>query len=144
MMNATGYKSPQRSNSIRPRRKAESGQSLVELGILAPVLVFVLVGVVDFGRIFMVEQVITNAAREGARVAVVDTSSTLASQTVQSYMQGAGLDMSQATITITGANAATGQPTVVAITYKVTSLALQLVHANSNITLSATSSMLHE
>lgn len=48
-------------------RRRERGNSLVEMAVIAPLLVLLLTGVVDFGRAFNVYIVITNAAREGAR-----------------------------------------------------------------------------
>jgi Flp pilus assembly protein TadG len=147
MMKATKHRlTGPLDSSIRPQRRADSGQSLVELGILVPVFVVILVGVLDFGRILMVRHIITNAAREGARVAsVADQYSSSPLETTRSYLERGGLSLSQATITITGANAPSGQPTTVTVSYQVTSLALQVVHASSSaITLSTTSSMLRE
>jgi Flp pilus assembly protein TadG len=45
----------------------ERGQSLVETGIVFPILLLLLAAVVDFGRAFDAYIVLTNAAREGAR-----------------------------------------------------------------------------
>lgn len=47
--------------------KAQRGQSLVELALLVPVLILILIGIIDFGRVFNAYITITNAAREGAR-----------------------------------------------------------------------------
>jgi Flp pilus assembly protein TadG len=130
------------------RRKSQSGQGLVELGILVPFITLVLVGVVDFGRVLMVRHVITNAAREGARVACMGSSSSSESEvssTVGMYIAGAGLDMGQAAVTITGVTAGPGLPATVTIGYRVTSLAMQMVNCeDSNFTMTASSSMPHE
>lgn len=42
------------------------GQSLVEFAILAPILLLLILGAMDFGRMFYTKIVLTNAAREGA------------------------------------------------------------------------------
>jgi Flp pilus assembly protein TadG len=47
--------------------KRAEGQSLVELVIILPILLIILLGVIDFGRVFYAYVTITNAAREGAR-----------------------------------------------------------------------------
>jgi len=47
--------------------KRERGQALVELAILLPILLVILLGVIDFGRVFYAYVTITNASREGAR-----------------------------------------------------------------------------
>lgn len=49
------------------RRGSERGQSMVELALLVPLLALILLGLIDFGRVFGAFIVITNAAREGAR-----------------------------------------------------------------------------
>ena len=45
------------------------GQSLVELALLLPVLMWVAAGVVDFGRVYYYDITAINAARAGVRVA---------------------------------------------------------------------------
>lgn len=47
--------------------KRERGQALVELAMLLPILLIILLGIIDFGRVFYAYVTITNAAREGAR-----------------------------------------------------------------------------
>ena len=41
-------------------------QALIEFALLLPVLLLLLMGAIDFGRLFYVKIVLTNAAREGA------------------------------------------------------------------------------
>jgi Flp pilus assembly protein TadG len=58
----------------RPRRgfwACESGAELVEFALIFPTLLLVLGGVADLGMLFQRYEVVTNAAREGARVAVL-------------------------------------------------------------------------
>lgn len=55
------------------RMKEEDGQGVVELGIAIPVVLFVLLGILEFGWLFNAKITLTSAAREGARVAVVST-----------------------------------------------------------------------
>ena len=52
-------------------RRAEEGQALVEFALVVPFLLVFLVGIVEFGRAWNLHQVLTDAAREGARKAVV-------------------------------------------------------------------------
>ena len=51
------------------RRSALPGAAVVEMAIVAPVLLTLLFGIIEFGWVFMAYQTITNAAREGARTA---------------------------------------------------------------------------
>ena len=56
------------------RRTSRRGASAVEFAIVAPIFFMVVLGIIEFGRMAMVQQVITNAAREGARVGILDGS----------------------------------------------------------------------
>jgi Flp pilus assembly protein TadG len=57
-------------------------------------------GMIEFGRMIMVQQIITNASREGARIAVLDGATTTAVQTaVQNYLQGASVQNAQVSVT---------------------------------------------
>lgn len=54
--------------------KGQRGTALVELALVAPIIVTVLFGMVEFGLIVYSKGVIANASREGARYGVVLTS----------------------------------------------------------------------
>ena len=58
-----------RSQPLRSRR--ERGAAAVELAIVFPLLFLVVAGIIDFGRAFFTQIQVTNAAREGARAAVL-------------------------------------------------------------------------
>ena len=47
-------------------RKDHKGQSLVEFALILPILLILVLGAMDIGRLFFTKMVITNAAREGA------------------------------------------------------------------------------
>jgi hypothetical protein len=49
------------------RAREESGQSLVELGLVLPLLLLLTLGVIDLGMGFKTYITLTNAAREGVR-----------------------------------------------------------------------------
>jgi TadE-like protein len=53
------------------RRRRSRGQALVEFSLVLPVFIFVLLGIFDFGRIVWARNSLENAAREGARYAIV-------------------------------------------------------------------------
>lgn len=44
---------------------------MVEFALMAPVLLFMLFAIIDFGRAIYYENALTNAAREGSRIAVL-------------------------------------------------------------------------
>jgi Flp pilus assembly protein TadG len=55
----------------RTRTSTRRGQALAEFAIVAPLFFLVLFAVIDFGRYVYYVQVLNNAAREGARYAIV-------------------------------------------------------------------------
>lgn len=61
------------------------GAAAVETALVLPILLFVLFGLVDFGRMYNLQLKLTEAAREGARAATVGQS---ASGRVTSFMAG--------------------------------------------------------
>jgi Flp pilus assembly protein TadG len=57
-------------NRLR-RLRSEEGAQLVEFALVLPLLLLVVLGIAEFGFIFQRYEVLTNAAREGARIAVL-------------------------------------------------------------------------
>lgn len=75
-------------------RRRDSGQSLAEFAIVLPILLALLVGIFEFGVAWNRKQVLTNAAREGARLAVLPStfSSDDVDDVVDNYLTSAGID----------------------------------------------------
>jgi Flp pilus assembly protein TadG len=59
--------------AVGGRSTSERGAAVVEFAIMLPLFLLVIGGVVDFGRAFFTQIQLTNAAREGARAAIVST-----------------------------------------------------------------------
>src|SRR6266581_3486012 len=60
----------------RTCRRNRWGAAAVEFAVVAPVFFLMVFGMIEYGRMVMVQQVITNASREGARVGVLDGATT--------------------------------------------------------------------
>ena len=78
-------------------RRSERGAALVEFALVLPLLLVVIAGIVDFAFLFQRYEVITNAAREGARMASLSSPGTYNDAAVRSHVRSyvmAGLDMS--------------------------------------------------
>ena len=71
--------------SVRQRR----GATVVEFALVAPLLFLLIFGFIEFGRFVMVQQSLTNGAREGSRKASLATTSSelTADAAVRSYLQ---------------------------------------------------------
>lgn len=84
----------------RSCRKERLGVAAVEFAVVAPLFFLLLLGMIEIGRMVMVQQVITNASREGARIAVLDgTTTTDVMNAVEAYLTSGGVR--NATVTIT-------------------------------------------
>lgn len=95
------------------RIRSERGAALIETAITIPILLLVSVSIFEFGRAYQTWQVITNAAREGARLAVIQGSTDGdVTARVRSYMEMGQLPKAdEATITINRNVALTGADT---------------------------------
>ena len=54
------------------RRDRERGQALVEFALVLPILLILLLGILDFSRAVAAYNSVSNGARSGARVAIVN------------------------------------------------------------------------
>jgi Flp pilus assembly protein TadG len=116
------------------RVKSERGAALLEAAITIPMLLLISVGIFEFGRAWQTWQVLTNAAREGARLAVLpDPTVGVAETRVREYMAAgqlpgastAAVDVNRSTsMTVNGAAVSASQVT---IDYPFTFIVLQPV-----------------
>jgi Flp pilus assembly protein TadG len=115
-------------------RRDQRGAALLEMAFTLPLLLLISVGIFEFGRAFEVWQVLTNAAREGARVAVLPgISDAMVTARVQEYANAGVLDAGVTpTVTIVrdttvsyGSGTASGSK--VTVTYPFTFIVLQNV-----------------
>ena len=83
------------------RRNPESGVALIESAFVLPILLVLTMGMLDFGRAFHTKSVLDQAAREGARIAVVTSPDVdLVEAKVNDVLASSGV--TAATVTITG------------------------------------------
>ncbi len=83
----------------QPCRRERRGAAVVEFAVVAPILFLLVFGMIEYGRLVMVQQVLTNATREGARHGVLDGSTTTEVQTtVTNYLTSANI--AGATVTV--------------------------------------------
>ena len=69
--------------------KDEDGAALVEMALVLPLLMLILFGILEFGILLERWQVLTNGAREGARLGIVHIQDTCADATVAANVQQA-------------------------------------------------------
>ena len=77
------------------RTRQEKGAALVETAFVLPIMLLVCVGILEFGRAYQTWQVLTNASREGARVAILpEYTDASAIARVKTYLKNGGLPAS--------------------------------------------------
>ena len=83
----------------------DRGAELIELALVLPLLLLVFAAIIDFGFLFQRFEVLTNAAREGARLGVLDGYVEAdVDARVASYLNSAGLTVTGDPTTVGYAN----------------------------------------
>ncbi len=112
------------------RLRSQRGVSLVEAALTIPMLLLIAVGIFEFGRAYQFWQVLTNAAREGARYSVTPGATVANTQSiVGQYLTRGGLtDCSASCVQVDRAVALpTGAGSTVTISYPFQFIVLQPV-----------------
>lgn len=92
------------------------GQSVIEFALVLPLLLLVLFGITEFGRAWMTVSILTSAAREGCRLAVVTAPDVPAvTARVTDVCNSAGVTPASITITPPAANDPTRRVTVTVV-----------------------------
>jgi Flp pilus assembly protein TadG len=133
------------------------GTALLEVALTLPLILLVSISIFEFGRAYQTMQVLTNAAREGARIAVLPSQPTGAvQQRVDTYLTAGQLLANTATVVVTATQIPMGAGTTpgskVTVNYPFSFMVLQpvarLVVRNSTLggafTMSAAAEMRNE
>jgi hypothetical protein len=84
-------------SGLRRRLRSERGAELIETALTLPLILLVVIGIIEFGFVFQKLEVVTNAAREGARVLVLpDFGPADAIARMEQYLDAAGLNSADA------------------------------------------------
>lgn len=95
------------------KQPSDRGSAAVEFALLFPILLLIVFGIIDFGRALNAQITLTQAAREGARLAAVDQPN------VVSRTQAAAVGLNPVSVSVTGCptGAGLGVDAVVRATY---------------------------
>jgi Flp pilus assembly protein TadG len=75
------------------RRFDQRGQAVIEMALTLPLLLLIVFGIIDFGFMFQRYEVVTNAAREGARLGVLPQYTAAEAQNRSlAYLRAGGLN----------------------------------------------------
>ncbi len=101
----------------------ERGQAIIELALALPLVVLLVFGALDVGRLFNAQIVITEAAREGARIAAVECAlgTTDCAIDVNTRVQSAltGLDPTQSSVILSPGPYTSGDAVTVQVDYTI-------------------------
>ncbi|MBN1919649.1 MAG: pilus assembly protein [Anaerolineae bacterium] len=103
-------------------QKKEKGQSIVEMALLLPVLLLMLMGLLDFGRVYYVMVALNDAAQEGAAYAASRPSDTtgIAERAASASTGLITVSTDDVSVTIAGGTPAAGAAVTVAVQYEFT------------------------
>jgi Flp pilus assembly protein TadG len=91
----------ERMPMIRRTGPIRDGNAAVEFAIVLPFIMTLLMGILEVGRLIEMQQVLTNATREGARHAATGQyTDSQCQQVVLSYVQVAGFPTTGMTVTV--------------------------------------------
>lgn len=116
--------------------KSERGQTIVEFAFVAPMLIVLVLGVVQFGVVFNHYLTITDAARVSARDAASGRFSNITVAAVQQSGRDAASDLDQAQLQVTAVNPTWNVPqsdVTVTVTYPYSIDLLGWVVASGNL-----------
>ena len=104
------------------RKLNERGVAAAEFALLLPVFLLILFGIIEFGMIMYGREVVTNAAREGARAGIVQGPPKRTSGDIttiaNSYLTGTGVNQADVTFTPAGVGLASPNTLTVTAVYK--------------------------
>lgn len=92
-------------------QRRQRGQALIEFALIFPIMILVIVAIFDLGRLVFAYNNITNAARTGVRVAMVDQTSPNARTATKNQATSLGLVDSNVTVLYLASDLASPCPT---------------------------------
>ncbi len=100
--------------SIKNTRPGENGQAMVELALVIPLLMLILMGIFDLGRGIYVYNVLSSAAREGARYGIIHPADTTGIKNA-AITTAVGVDLNPNQITVSCSSCTKGDLITVAV-----------------------------
>ena len=141
---------------MKAAESGRRGQAVVEFALVLPLVLILVISVFEFARAWNIQQVMTDAAREGARIAVVgsgrkETEGVITGKVktaVNNALSIAAIDPDDADVTLTNMGAGRGIPATVRIEldYRFSFLGplMEWTIAKSTLTLSTSITMRNE
>lgn len=103
-------------------KKAEKGQSLLEFALIVPILLIILAGVLDLGRLYYTYVAVTDAAAEGASYAAIHPQANERAEVLQRAQEASGalVQIDPTMVQVDCPAVAAGAPITVTVSYSFT------------------------
>ncbi len=125
---------------LSKKQNQSAGQGLVEFSLTLPILMLILVGILDLGRLAATYVILTDAAREGARYgASTSANSTKIAQRIHGEVTGSLVDYTQmpAPVVTCSPDCSVGNSVQVQVTYPFTFITTYIFAGVSTMNISA-------
>lgn len=103
-------------------KTSERGAVAVEFALLAPVLVMLLLGIMEFGRAYNVQVSLSSAAREGVRVMAINNNPAAARTAVKNAAPQLQPGLTDANITVSPSPCTVGAQVTVTVSYTLSTM----------------------
>jgi Flp pilus assembly protein TadG len=104
------------------KERREKGQSLVEFVIVLPILLIILAGVLDLGRLYFAYVAITDAAAEGVAYAAINPNNNAEIVERAQGASGGLVQIESDMVTVDSPVVASGAPVTVTVDYEFTTV----------------------
>ncbi|MCF4122814.1 pilus assembly protein [Antribacter sp. KLBMP9083] len=104
---------------LRTRGHRERGAAAVEFALVLPLLLTLVIGIAELGRVYHIQTSLSGAAREGVRVMALQNDAADARDTVQDAAAHLAVTDDQISVTPTACTDASAQTATVTVTYPV-------------------------
>jgi Flp pilus assembly protein TadG len=110
---------PQLKLEVMQRLRSERGASAVEFALVVPVLLILLIGIIEYGRVFNTQLQITAAARESVRVMAIQKQPATAKAAALAAAPGLSPALTAANVQVSPSSCSSTTDVTVTITYSV-------------------------
>ncbi|WP_210480637.1 TadE/TadG family type IV pilus assembly protein [Naasia sp. SYSU D00948] len=125
-------------NRLRRRAADDRGAAAIEFALVLPLLLLLILGILEFGRIYNIQISLSNAAREGARTMAIENDAAAARSAAAAAAPSLNPALSTGAVAISPATCGAGQTATATVSYTVT---LLTGYFGTSIPLSATGAM---
>lgn len=102
--------------------RSERGAAAVEFALLLPVLLMLVLGTIEFGRVYNAQITLTNAARDGVRVMAISNDPTGAKTAAKNAAASISTTIPNSDITLSTQVCSTGAQVTLTISYTLSSI----------------------